>query len=167
MFIFEGGNGKVFLAKEARGSKRFAVKVLEKQKLCKSQWSIDSIKRERNILIELKGHLWFTQLIFAKNTKDAIYLGLDYYGGGDLFNLQRKQRYFTEDVVRFYIAEILVAVNMLHSLGIIHRDLKCENILLTNAGHIVIGDFGLSRQLNDNQLAFSQIGTVGYVYVRT
>lgn len=137
--------------------------MLKKTKLCSSQWTVAAIKRERNILMTLKECQWFTKLLFAKNTPNALYFGMEYYCGGDLYTFQRKFGCFKESVGQFYIAELIVAIERLHSLGIIHRDLKRENILLTIAGHIVVGDFGCSRELNDNEFAFANAGTPGYV----
>lgn len=79
---------------------------------------------------------------------------------GELFYLLRKMRKFTEEVARFYAAEILLALEYLHDRSIIYRDLKPENILLDENGHIKITDFGLSKVLyTSNQLAYSICGT--------
>ena len=72
---------------------------------------------------------------------------MDYEGGGSLFfHLKRKNR-FTESEVAFYAAEIIIALEYLHSKKIIYRDLKPENILLCVDGHIKLADFGLAKKL--------------------
>lgn len=106
----------------------------------------------------------FTQLIFAKNISNVLLFGIEYYECGDLFHYQQENGgLFGEDVVRFFVAEILVAVNTLHQMRIIHRDIKRENILINSRGHVVVGDFGFAKYLEKDQLSFTNIGTVGYV----
>ena len=65
---------------------------------------------------------------------------------GELFYHLTREKRFTEDRVRFYAAEIVAAIEYLHDAGVIYRDLKPENILLTNSGHVVVTDFGLSKE---------------------
>lgn len=73
----------VLLVKNIKTNKMTAVKVLQKAHLCKNQWTLDLVKREKSILMDLKGNKWFTELIFIKDSPNAVYLGLQYYGGGD------------------------------------------------------------------------------------
>lgn len=70
---------------------------------------------------------------------------------------------FTEEDVKFYLAELALALNHLHSIGIIYRDLKPENILLDQDGHIALTDFGLSKQPLDGSKTYSFCGTVEYM----
>ena len=84
--------------------------------------------------------------------------------GGELFSLHARERRFTELNARIYIAEVALALEHLHSLGIIYRDIKLENILLDSDGHVVLTDFGLSKEMyTDNERAFSYVGTVEYM----
>jgi len=100
---------------------------------------------ERNILKKLH-HPFLVNLNFSFQTEDKLYFILDYVNGGELFfHLQREKR-FPEERVKFYAAEITLALEHLHVNGIIYRDLKPENILLTNDGHICLTDFGLSKE---------------------
>lgn len=71
---------------------------------------------------------------------------MDFLNGGELFYHLRREQRFNEDRIRFYAAEIILALEYLHSRGIIYRDLKPENILLDSDGHIKLTDFGLSKQ---------------------
>jgi serine/threonine protein kinase len=71
---------------------------------------------------------------------------MDFMNGGELFSHLRREQRFAEDKIRFYAAEIILAIQALHSNGIIYRDLKPENILLDSTGHIRLTDFGLSKQ---------------------
>lgn len=74
-----------------------------------------------------------------------LYLVMEYLPGGDLMNLLMKKDIFTEDESRFYIAEILLALDSVHELHYIHRDLKPDNILIDANGHIKLSDFGLCK----------------------
>lgn len=89
----------------------------------------------------------------------------DYVSGGELFTHLFKREHFNEDEVRIYIAEIVLAIETLHKLGIIYRDIKLENILLDADGHIVITDFGLSKELTEssNGRSYSFCGTIEYM----
>lgn len=75
----------------------------------------------------------------------SLYLVIDYLPGGELFSLLKQQVFMSEEHSRFYIAEIIVAVETLHSMGIIYRDLKPENILIDKNGHIKLIDFGFAK----------------------
>lgn len=83
--------------------------------------------------------------------------------GGDLFSRLNKEVMFTEEDVKFYLAELALALNHLHSIGIIYRDLKPENILLDSDGHIALTDFGLSKLPLSEGKAYSFCGTVEYM----
>ena len=99
----------------------------------------------------------------AFQTEGKLYLVLDYLRGGDLFTRLNKEVMFTEDDVKFYLAELALALDHLHSLGIIYRDLKPENILLDNGGHISLTDFGLSKESVDEEKTYSFCGTIEYM----
>uniref|UniRef100_A0A803Y9W7 non-specific serine/threonine protein kinase n=1 Tax=Meleagris gallopavo TaxID=9103 RepID=A0A803Y9W7_MELGA len=100
----------------------------------------------------------------AFQTEGKLYLILDFLRGGDLFTRLSKEVMFTEDDVKFYLAELALALDHLHSLGIIYRDLKPENILLDEEGHIKLTDFGLSKESIDHEKkAYSFCGTVEYM----
>ena len=89
---------------------------------------------------------------------------IDYCPGGDLSLLIAQMNTFTEDQARFYICEIILAIESLHKMGVLYRDLKPENILLDEAGHIKLADFGLSREnLRPGDLATSFCGSPVYL----
>lgn len=90
---------------------------------------------------------------------------LDYVNGGDLFYHLRKKIHFTEKEARFYGAELVLALDYLHSKGFIYRDLKPENILIDSDGHVKLTDFGLSKefQINENELHYTFCGTPQYL----
>lgn len=117
---------------------------------------------ERNILTEVQ-HPFIVKLHYAFQSEAKLYLILDFLRGGDLFNRLAKEIMFTEEDVKFYLAELALALDHLHSIGIIYRDLKPENILLDSEGHISLTDFGLSKQPLEDENAYSFCGTVEYM----
>ncbi|XP_076141151.1 ribosomal protein S6 kinase alpha-2 isoform X2 [Alosa pseudoharengus] len=120
-------------------------------------------KMERDILAEVN-HPFIVKLHYAFQTEGKLYLILDFLRGGDLFTRLSKEVMFTEEDVKFYLAELALALDHLHSLGIIYRDLKPENILLDEEGHIKITDFGLSKEAIENdKRAYSFCGTIEYM----
>ncbi|XP_059745673.1 ribosomal protein S6 kinase alpha-2 isoform X7 [Bos mutus] len=120
-------------------------------------------KMERDILAEVN-HPFIVKLHYAFQTEGKLYLILDFLRGGDLFTRLSKEVMFTEEDVKFYLAELALALDHLHGLGIIYRDLKPENILLDEEGHIKITDFGLSKEAIDHdKRAYSFCGTIEYM----
>ncbi|KAF3812916.1 hypothetical protein GH733_019258 [Mirounga leonina] len=154
----------VFLVKKISGSdarQLYAMKVLKKATL-KVRDRVRT-KMERDILVEVN-HPFIVKLHYAFQTEGKLYLILDFLRGGDLFTRLSKEVMFTEEDVKFYLAELALALDHLHSLGIIYRDLKPENILLDEEGHIKLTDFGLSKESIDHEKkAYSFCGTVEYM----
>uniref|UniRef100_A0A674ATM0 non-specific serine/threonine protein kinase n=1 Tax=Salmo trutta TaxID=8032 RepID=A0A674ATM0_SALTR len=160
----QGSFGKVFLVKKTTGpdtGQLYAMKVLKKATL-KVRDRVRT-KMERDILVEVN-HPFIVKLHYAFQTEGKLYLILDFLRGGDLFTRLSKEVMFTEEDVKFYLAELALALDHLHSLGIIYRDLKPENILLDEEGHIKLTDFGLSKESIDHEnKAYSFCGTVEYM----
>uniref|UniRef100_A0A8C9NQ36 non-specific serine/threonine protein kinase n=1 Tax=Serinus canaria TaxID=9135 RepID=A0A8C9NQ36_SERCA len=160
----QGSFGKVFLVKKISGSdarQLYAMKVNKKTTL--EVRDRVRTKMERDILVEVN-HPFIVKLHYAFQTEGKLYLILDFLRGGDLFTRLSKEVMFTEDDVKFYLAELALALDHLHSLGIIYRDLKPENILLDEEGHIKLTDFGLSKESIDHEKkAYSFCGTVEYM----
>lgn len=145
-----GGFGKVWRVKYKQTGQIYACKVLSKDSLIK-QDLVEHTRLERDIMGQFIGHPFIVSLHFAFQTENKLYFVLDYLPGGSLwFHLREavgRGEPFSEDEVRFYAAEILLALAALHSVNIVYRDLKLENILLDESGHLVLTDFGLSARL--------------------
>ncbi|XP_033229291.1 ribosomal protein S6 kinase 2 beta-like isoform X2 [Belonocnema kinseyi] len=159
----QGSFGKVFLVRKVVGKDvgtLYAMKVLKKATL-KVRDRVRT-KMERNILVDVE-HPFIVRLHYAFQTEGKLYLILDFLRGGDLFSRLSKQLMFTEEDVKFYLAELALALDHIHKLGIIYRDLKPENILLDTEGHISLTDFGLSKQPLDDTKTYSFCGTVEYM----
>lgn len=160
----QGSFGKVFLVRKIVGADRgqlYAMKVLKKAKL-KVRDRVRT-KMERNILVDVN-HPFIVKVYYAFQTDGNLYMVLAFLRGGDLFTRLSKELMFTEDDVKIYLAELALALDHLHSLGIIYRDLKPENILLDVDGHIALTDFGLSKEsTEDSEKTYSFCGTVEYM----
>uniref|UniRef100_A0A8C5UIF4 non-specific serine/threonine protein kinase n=1 Tax=Malurus cyaneus samueli TaxID=2593467 RepID=A0A8C5UIF4_9PASS len=160
----QGSFGKVFLVRKITppdSNHLYAMKVLKKATL-KVRDRVRT-KIERDILADVN-HPFVVKLHYAFQTEGKLYLILDFLRGGDLFTRLSKEVMFTEEDVKFYLAELALGLDHLHSLGIIYRDLKPENILLDEEGHIKLTDFGLSKEAIDHEKkAYSFCGTVEYM----
>jgi len=160
----QGSFGRVFLVRKVTGTDAgslYAMKVLKKATL-KVRDRVRT-KLERDILAEVD-HPFIVRLHYAFQTEGKLYLILEFLRGGDLFTRLSKEVMFTEDDVKFYLAELALALDHLHSLGIVYRDLKPENILLDSDGHVKLTDFGLSKEsIFDDSKTYSFCGTVEYM----
>ncbi|KAM3595495.1 uncharacterized protein V6R79_024300 [Siganus canaliculatus] len=160
----QGSFGKVFLVRKVTApdaNHLYAMKVLKKATL-KVRDRVRT-KMERDILADVN-HPFVVKLHYAFQTEGKLYLILDFLRGGDLFTRLSKEVMFTEEDVKFYLAELALGLDHLHSLGIIYRDLKPENILLDEEGHIKLTDFGLCKEAIDHEKkAYSFCGTVEYM----
>ncbi|EAY18850.1 AGC family protein kinase [Trichomonas vaginalis G3] len=140
-----GAFGKVMLVRHRSSMKLYAIKSIQKRKLLDAMKS-HTVIAERNILMKAH-HPFIVQLFFAFQNPSKFYLGLEYVPGGELFYHLTKRGTFPINEVRLYSAEIALALSYLHSIGIIYRDLKPENVMLDSTGHIKLTDFGLSTEV--------------------
>ncbi|XP_021719852.1 serine/threonine-protein kinase D6PKL2-like [Chenopodium quinoa] len=139
-----GDIGSVYLA-ELSGTKcYFAMKVMDKASLA-SRKKLLRAQTEREILQSLD-HPFLPTLYTHFETDKFSCLVMEFCPGGDLHTLRQRQpgKYFTEQAVKFYVAEVLLSLEYLHMLGIVYRDLKPENVLVREDGHIMLSDFDLS-----------------------
>ena len=140
--IGRGSVGKIFLAKYKNTGDLYTIKSMRKDQLI-SQNIIDNINTEKNILS--KGQCTFLlTLSFFFQSPERVYFVTPFMKGGDLYHKLKTDGYLSEDLVRFYGAQIAIALEHLHELGIAYRDLKPENILLDEDGYIKLCDFGAS-----------------------
>ncbi|CAD8085494.1 unnamed protein product [Paramecium primaurelia] len=157
-----GAFGKVFLVKHKEDGGTFAMKALKKKTLILKK-QIKYAITEANVLKMCK-HPFILGLHFAFQTPNYLYLVLDYCQGGDLSYHIANQGKFSEEAARFYAAEIILAIEYLHTKDIIYRDMKPENILLDIQGHVKLADFGLSKEgVTDQDKAKSFCGSPAYL----
>jgi len=120
------------------------MKVLNKADVAERN-EVTHARAENSILRKLNCP-FLVHMHYAFQTSDKLFFVMDYVNGGELFFHLQKEGKFSEDRVRFYVAEIVIGLEYLHSMGIIYRDLKPENLLLSAAGHIIMTDFGISKE---------------------
>ena len=168
--VGKGAFGKVFLVEKKDGDMvglPLAMKVLDKQVIA-DKGQVTHTMSERDILRDVQ-HPFLVRMHFAFQTERKLYMVTDYYPGGNLYaHVQRAKRSggFDEVRARFYAAELCLALEHLHKNHVVYRDMKLENILMDMEGHIVLTDFGLSKdKLADvNEVSITTFcGTVEYM----
>eukprot|EP00252_Welwitschia_mirabilis_P013578 TRINITY_DN2984_c0_g1_i1.p1 TRINITY_DN2984_c0_g1~~TRINITY_DN2984_c0_g1_i1.p1 ORF type:complete len:476 (+),score=78.03 TRINITY_DN2984_c0_g1_i1:525-1952(+) len=159
--VGQGAFGKVFQVRRKGTDEIYAMKVMRKDKII-TRNHVDYMKAERDILTKIV-HPFVVQLRYSFQTRSKLYLILDFINGGHLFFQLYRQGLFSEELARFYTAEIVSAVSHLHNMGIIHRDLKPENILLDADGHVMLTDFGLAKEVDESMRTNSMCGTTEYM----
>jgi serine/threonine protein kinase len=157
-----GSFGEVFLVRMRSDGKKYAMKVLRKDKIFGGNL-VKYALVERNVLSVIK-HPFIVSLSFAFQSPQKLYLVLDYCAGGNLTSYILRQRHFNESIAKFYLCEIILALEELHKNGIIYRDLKPDNVVIDADGHAMLTDFGLSKQgISDNISAKSFCGSIAYL----
>lgn len=142
--ISKGAFGSVFLAKKRVTGDYYAIKVLKKaDMIAKNQ--ITNVKAERMILMKQAESPFVAKLYFTFQSKDNLYLVMEYLNGGDCAALIKSLGSLPEEWTKNYIAEVVLGLEYLHQRGIVHRDLKPDNLLIDQHGHLKLTDFGLSR----------------------
>ena len=160
--IGKGSFGEVFLVKKIENSKLFAMKVLSKEKIF-NQNLLKYAITERNVL-SVSDHPFIVKLNYAFQTSSKLFLILDYCINGDLSKHLYYEKRFSETRAKYYICEIILALEHLHKLNIIFRDLKPDNVVLDNEGHVKITDFGLCKEgIFDGNYTKSFCGSMAYL----
>ncbi|KAG1867371.1 kinase-like domain-containing protein [Suillus subluteus] len=149
--IGHGAFGVVSLVKERVTGQLFAMKQLRKSDMLRKGQE-GHVRAERDILKSASlvaspgGAEWIVKLHYSFQDRDNLYLVLEFMGGGDLLNLLIERDIFEEDFARFYVAEMILAIETCHKHGFIHRDIKPDNFLFDPQGHIRLSDFGLAAE---------------------
>jgi len=154
-----GSFGTVYKVIQVDTGKIYAMKVLHKKYL-KRKKQLKYAIAECKIMQELK-HPFIIKLHYAFATTEDIYLVLEYCDSGDLEQILEEKVQIPEFQVRFYVAEIVLALEYLHSLDILYRDLKPANVLIDGKGHARLADFGLAKQL-DQECVGTLVGSPAY-----
>lgn len=161
--IGKGASGKVFLVTDRKTGDKLALKVIDKAKVFESRSGFRHALDERLALEMVDGHPFFSRLRYAFQTRAFFYLAIDFYDGGDLYQyLRTHQGRLRETQVRSVSAEVALALEHLHKLGFIYRDLKPENVLLDSKGHVRLADFGLCKLVPNKALTNTICGTHTY-----
>ncbi|KAL0265293.1 Serine/threonine-protein kinase [Diplodia seriata] len=163
--IGKGTFGQVFQVRKKDTGRIYAMKVLSKKVIVQKK-EVAHTLGERNILVRtaMADSAFIVGLKFSFQTPTDLYLVTDYMSGGELFWHLQKEGRFNEARAKFYIAELILALQHLHEHDIVYRDLKPENILLDANGHIALCDFGLSKaNLTENDTTNTFCGTTEYL----
>ena len=151
-----GGFGEVHICRYKDNGKIYAMKKITFQSL-KYKNGLLNVQTEKDILSLNNNNIWITQLRYSFIDRKYLYLIMDFCPGGDLMNYLIKRDLLEEFEAKFYIAEIILCVHSLHKMNCIHRDLKPDNILIGEDGHIKLSDFGLSFIPNEKLFPLSNI----------
>ncbi|XP_066447139.1 protein kinase C delta type-like [Eleutherodactylus coqui] len=150
-------------AEDTLTHRKFAVKIISKTAL-RAKGKEKYIIVEKQVLQLASGSPFLVHADFAIQTKKNVLFGLEFVSCGDLFDLLLRKGRLDLTSSRFYGAELVCGIQFLHRKGVIHRDLKLENILLTDTGHVKITDFGLSLvNMHGGRTSIGVAGTVGYI----
>ncbi|EAS04466.2 Serine/Threonine kinase domain protein (macronuclear) [Tetrahymena thermophila SB210] len=161
--IGKGSFGEVYLVEKKGSQMLYAMKVLHKSKIIRHNLTKYAMT-ERNVM-SLTNHPFIVKLNYAFQTSDKLFLIMDYCPGGDLGEHLQKEKKFSEELVKIYLAETILALEDLHKRDVIFRDLKPDNIVLDYEGHVKLTDFGLSKEgvLDHSSGARSFCGSVAYL----
>ncbi|GFS99789.1 hypothetical protein NPIL_55071 [Nephila pilipes] len=143
--IGRGAFGEVRLVQKKDTGHVYAMKILRKADMLEKE-QVAHVRAERDVLVEAD-HQWVVKMYYSFQDAMNLYLIMEFLPGGDLMTLLMKKDTLSEDCTQFYIAETALAIDSIHKLGFIHRDIKPDNLLLDAKGHIKLSDFGLCTGL--------------------
>ncbi|CAF0915902.1 unnamed protein product [Brachionus calyciflorus] len=155
-----GTFGRVILTKNTITNEYNALKLMSIPEIIRLK-QIDHVKNEKLILSTMKPHPFIVRLLWTHHNSQFLFMLMEYLPGGELFTLLKQKQKFDVKTTLFYIAEIVCALEYLHSFQIAYRDLKPENILLDSEGHIKLTDFGFSKKIPNK--TYTLCGTPEYL----
>lgn len=157
----KGYYGRVFLCEKKDNQKLYAVKVMSKLDIIKRNF-FENLKNEKMIL-EKVNNRFVVNLEFCFTNPSYIFFVMEFKQGGELYHHLRQRTRFSEKITQFYGAQILLGLMYLHSLDIMYRDMKPENILLDEKGNAALADYGISKIIREGEKTKSFVGTPDYV----
>ena len=159
--IGKGAFGEVRLVQKVDTGHIYAMKVLRKSEMV-SKEQVGHVRAERDALVEAD-HQWVVKMFFSFQDPTNLYLVMEFLPGGDLMTLLMKEDTLSEEVALFYMAETALAIEYIHSLNFIHRDIKPDNLLLDSKGHVKLSDFGLCTGLKkSHRTEYYRCGSISY-----
>merc|ERR1719400_326873 len=132
--IGKGAFGEVRLVQKIDNGHIYAMKVLRKSEMVEKE-QVAHVRAERDILVEVD-HTWVVKMFYSFQDPENLYLVMEFLAGGDVMTLLMKKDTLSEEATQFYIAETALAIQTIHNLGFIHRDIKPDNLLLDSRGHV-------------------------------
>uniref|UniRef100_A0A915CVH1 Rho-associated protein kinase let-502 n=1 Tax=Ditylenchus dipsaci TaxID=166011 RepID=A0A915CVH1_9BILA len=160
--IGKGAFGEVQLVRHRQTSQVYAMKLLDKSEMIRRSDSA-FFWDERNIMAHANSE-WIVQLHYAFQDTRFLYMVMEFMPGGDLVNLMMNYE-LPEKTAQFYVAELVLALDAIHSFGYVHRDVKPDNMLISKSGHIKLADFGTCVKMNADGLVkcSTAVGTPDYI----
>merc|ERR1719229_131159 len=157
--IGKGAFGEVRIVRGKHDKVAYAMKTMRKKDMvAKNQ--VTHVQAERDLMAAADNQ-WLVKLNYSFQDDTYLYLVMEFCGGGDLMTILMREDILTENQTKFYISEQAAAINAVHELDFVHRDLKPDNILIANTGHIKLSDFGLAKSFNtDNDAVISKFQTM-------
>jgi len=143
--IGKGAFGEVRLVQKKDTGHIYAMKILRKKDMLLKE-QVAHVRAERDILAEAD-HQWIVKMYYSFQDSRNLYLVMEFLPGGDMMTLLMKLEIFPEEMTQFYVCETALAIEYIHNLGFIHRDIKPDNLLLDSKGHVKLSDFGLCTGL--------------------
>eukprot|EP01135_Chromosphaera_perkinsii_P009560 Nk52_evm10s1810 gene=Nk52_evmTU10s1810 len=155
--IGKGAFGTVKLVQKDDTGHIYAMKRMVKSEMLERE-QVDHVRAEREILAEANNP-WIVQLFYSFQDSKYLYFIMEFLAGGDMMTQLIKYDIFSDECARFYIAETICAIDSIHQMGFIHRDIKPDNLLFSSDGHLKLADFGLSTGMKKKDKAkyFSQL----------
>lgn len=157
--IGSGTFARVFLAQDVNDNEYYALKVMKIKDMIKMN-QVQHINSERRILVDCDCP-FIAKCYWTFRNSSCVFMLFEYLPGGELFTFLRNNTKFTSTNARFYAAEIVLALEYLHEKDIVYRDLKPENVLLDEKGHVKLTDFGFAKELSD--MTWTLCGTPEYI----
>jgi serum/glucocorticoid-regulated kinase 2 len=157
----KGYFGRVFLVEKKDDKELYALKVISKLDIIKRQF-FDNLTNEKKIMEKIKNP-FVVNLEYCFASPAYIYFAMKFKQGGELYHHLRKSTRFSEQTTKFYACQILSGLAYLHSMNIMYRDMKPENVLLDENGNACLADFGISKVLQPKETTKSFVGTPEYV----
>lgn len=157
--IGKGTFGRVELARDKITGAHYALKVLNIRRVVDMRQT-QHVHNEKKVLLQLK-HPFIVKMYASEKDSNHLYMIMEFVPGGEMFSYLRASRSFSNSMARFYASEIVCALEYIHSLGIVYRDLKPENLMLSKEGHIKMADFGFAKELRDR--TYTICGTPDYL----
>lgn len=156
-----GTFGRVRLVKSLEDGRYYALKMMKKMRVAKLK-QLEHVQNEVKIMSRVRCPL-MVELYAVFQDDNSLYMLQEYIPGGELFSHLRRQEKFSATITQFYAAEIVAAIQYLHELNVMYRDVKPENILIHKDGHIRLSDFGFAKILDSSDRTFTLCGTPEYL----
>jgi len=141
--IGKGAFGEVRVVKEKKSQEVYAMKMMLKSEMIAKK-QVSHIRAERNLLASADSP-WLVSMAYSFQDDKWLYLVMEYCAGGDLMTILMRDDILSEKQTRFYMSELAQAIQAVHNLNFVHRDLKPDNVLISKTGHVKLSDFGLAK----------------------